>query len=127
MKKGMSLVEVIVSMAILIIITVTTMSLTMSAVSVANDSALKFKCVNDIRDVYEIYKATDDIKDFQELLDSCYKRPTKIKNNGVYVFDNETYRVEISIMQGYFSADGYINRNNNKVYTFEYHKRGYYD
>lgn len=127
MKKGMSLVEVIVSMAILIIITVTTMSLTMSAVSVANDSILKFKCVNDIRDVYEIYKATDDIDDFQELLDSCYKRPTKIKNNGVYVFDNETYRVEISIMQGYFSADGYINRSNNKVYTFEYHKRGYYD
>ena len=67
-KKGVSLVEVVVAMAIIVIISVSALSVALSTSRITDKASLRFQAVNQIEDIVTLAEAAESKADFVEKL-----------------------------------------------------------
>lgn len=81
-KKGISIVEAVIAMALLIIVTVTSLTLALSSTKITNNSVLFFRSVNQTADFVTIFQEAENAEDFKNLIKKTYVKDIKEDSNG---------------------------------------------
>lgn len=102
-KKGVSLVEVVVAMAIIVIISVSALSVALSTSRITDKASLRFQAVNQIEDIVTLAEAAESKADFVEKLkkySNSVSGESGDQNTDVSIaFDRKDYNITVEISE----------------------------
>ena len=103
-KKGVSLVEVVVAMAIIVIISVSALSVALSTSRITDKASLRFQAVNQIEDIVTLAEAAESKADFVEKLkkySNSVSGESGDQNTDVYTiaFDRKDYNITVEMSE----------------------------
>jgi len=80
-NKGITITEAVISMALLIVITLTTLSLATSTTGATNNAILSFRASNHAIDYIEIFQDAESEEKFRDLIKIIFKTDYTVDNN----------------------------------------------
>lgn len=80
-NKGITIVEAVISMALLIVLTIVTLSVATSATAATNNAILEFRASNHSVDYIEVFQEAEDEIQFRDLISRVFHVEYKIDNN----------------------------------------------
>jgi len=80
-NKGITITEAVISMALLIVITLTTLSLATSTKDATNNEILSFRASNHAIDYIEIFQDAESEEKFRDLIKIIFKTDYTVDNN----------------------------------------------
>lgn len=102
-KKGVSLVEVVVAMAVIVIVSVTALSVALSTTRLTDKAALRFRAVNQIEDIVTLAENAENKDAFLAMLEKYFDGSTLTKagENTISVdFDIKDYNITVKFNTG---------------------------
>ena len=117
-NRGMSLVEVVVALSIIVIFSLCATSVALSSNLSVIRSSFAFKAASTCTDMQRCFEASSDEAEFQQLLnyaDILYK----VQDN-TYTIDYPAYTITATVHDGeYFTARAVLKKNNRTLYVIE--------
>lgn len=101
-KKGVSLVEVVVAMAVIVVVSVTALSVALSTTRLTDKAALRFRAVNQIEDIVTLAENAESKDAFLVLLKKYFNVSTlRETGNTISVdFDIKDYNITVKFNTG---------------------------
>lgn len=122
-NKGITIVEVVISMALLIVLVLVTLSLATSATSTTNTAILTFRASNQAIDFIEIFQESDDEEEFKNLIERVYGVEYNIENNNSISVIKNGVKSNILIIDNAIIINSYSESNpDNHLYEYTYWK-----
>ena len=125
-KKGLTLVETIIAMAVLVVITLMTFSVGNYVVAQTNKSELKLFFVNESQNYINCYLLGQD--EYSNAI-SFYANKEALYNEDCVIYysndldicdeENSTYSIKLTFEVEKFVVECFVNNNDNAVYTAE--------
>ncbi len=94
-RKGITLVETIIAMTLLVIITSSALTISLSSTKITSNSYLRFNAVNMTNDIIEIFQDSEDEQEFIDFINLIYNVDIKRNINGsiYFTYENVLYNV----------------------------------
>lgn len=122
-NKGMTIVEVAISMTLLVIITVTAMTLIGNAFSSTTSSIKSFKSFNKIGDFVEIFQESTDKENFINIIEKIYNPEIDKETNGSYDISIDDIVYNVHLIQNTIIINAYSDKyKENKLHYYSYNK-----
>lgn len=80
-NKGITIVEAVISMALLIVLTLVTLSLATSATTATNNAILEFRASNHTVDYIEVFQESKHETHFRNLIERIFETEYTVDNN----------------------------------------------
>lgn len=99
-KKGVSLVEVVVAMAVIVTVSVTALSVALSSARMTDKAALRFCVVNQIEDIVTLAESAESEADFRASLQCYFDQGASITTDGDIIFvrfDTKKYNLTVKL------------------------------
>lgn len=121
-RKGITLVETIIAMTLLVILTAISLELSLSSTIITSNSKYRFIAVNMTNDLIEIFQEADDNDHFQELVRTIYNVEFDREPNGAISFEYDNVTYHILNAGNIILIDCYDSDRDHKYYEYSYLK-----
>lgn len=124
-NKGVTIVEAVVAMTLIVIITYVATQISVSALATSNNAEIEFKAVNTTSDLITLYRTTNNKEEFIETIEAYLEVDCVESNNYDFTFESDRLVYEIQYYDNYMLSVK-VNKLNKdqKVYEYKYLKRG---
>lgn len=124
-NKGVTIVEAVVAMTLIVIITYVATQISVSALATSNNAEIEFKAVNTTSDLVTLYRTTNNKEEFIETIEAYLEVDCVESNNYDFTFESDRLVYEIQYYDNYMLSVK-VNKLNKdqKVYEYKYLKRG---
>ncbi len=99
-KKGVSLVEVVVAMAVIVIVSVTALSIALSSARMTDKAALRFRVANQIEDIVTLAESAESESAFYASLQCYFDQGASLTTDGDMIFvrfDTKNYTLTVQL------------------------------
>lgn len=122
-NRGMSLVEVVVALSIIVIFSLCATSVALSSNLSVIRSSFAFKAASTCTDMQRCFEASSDEAEFQQLLN--YANISYDVEGSKYTIDYPAYTITATVYGEYFTARAVLKKNNRVLYDMgEFHVPG---
>lgn len=122
-NRGMSLVEVVVALSIIVIFSLCATSVALSSNLSVIRSSFAFKAASTCTDMQRCFEASSDDAEFRQLLD--YANISYEVQGSMYTIDYPAYTITATAYGDYFTAKAVLKKNNRVLYDMgEFHLPG---
>lgn len=122
-NRGMSLVEVVVALSIIVIFSLCATSVALSSNLSVIRSSFAFKAASTCTDMQRCFEASSDEAEFQQLLN--YANISYDVEGSKYTIDYPAYTITATAYGEYFTARAVLKKNNRVLYDMgEFHVPG---
>lgn len=121
-RKGVTLVETIIAMTLLVIITSISLQLSLSSVTITSNSKYRFYAVNMTNDIIEIFQESKDDAQFHNILKDLYNVDFEREPNGAISFEYDAVTYNILSAGNIVLIDCYLESSDKKLYEYSYVK-----
>lgn len=122
-NRGMSLVEVVVALSIIVIFSLCATSVALSSNLSVIRSSFAFKAASTCTDMQRCFEASSDEAEFQQLLN--YANISYEVQGSMYTIDYPAYTITATVYGEYFTARAVLKKNNRVLYDMgEFHVPG---
>lgn len=128
-KNGFSLVEVVISLAVIIIVSATALTIVLHSIADKATAVHRTQAQNFSYNVWECFKAADSADEFETLV-AFAEEEDLTEENGMYVYTSEEHKFTAQI-QAVFSENGkgafqitVNDKNEKEIVAFSYTKGG---
>ena len=104
-RGGFSLVEVVIALTVIVVVSVTGLSIALSSVATKESAKNKSYAQNLADNVWECFKAADDVAEFLRLAEFAGCELT-LNEDGTYSYSHPDYNFDSQITVDYNSEDG---------------------
>ena len=125
-SKGISLVELIVAMAVIVIVSVAALSISLSSTVMTNKAQNSFNASNKAEDLLNCFIYADDYAEFENILDYYADGYTADETHGTYRINYGSFDLELRIdwTENTFEAFAYAIESNDEIYHLDEYKKG---
>lgn len=116
-NRGMSLVEVVVALSIIVIFSLCATSVALSSNLSVIRSSFAFKAASTCTDMQRCFEASSDEAEFQQLLN--YANISYEVQGSMYTIDYPAYTITATAYGEYFTARAVLKKNNRTLYVIE--------
>lgn len=116
-NRGMSLVEVVVALSIIVIFSLCATSVALSSNLSVIRSSFAFKAASTCTDMQRCFEASSDEAEFQQLLN--YANISYDVEGSKYTIDYPAYTITATAYGEYFTARAVLKKNNRTLYEIE--------
>ena len=122
-KKGMTILEAIIGMTVLIVITISVINLSLSATKASNNNVLAFRASNQAIDYIEIFQEAESEEHFFDLIKNIFKVELVYENNGSVSFIYNGVTSNLFYVQNVLIIECYSGSSDDMVlYEYSYRK-----
>lgn len=116
-NRGMSLVEVVVALSIIVIFSLCATSVALSSNLSVIRSSFAFKAASTCTDMQRCFEASSDEAEFQQLLN--YANISYEVQGSMYTIDYPAYTITATVYGENFTARAVLKKNNRTLYEIE--------
>lgn len=116
-NRGMSLVEVVVALTIIVIFSICATSVALSSNLSVVRSSFAFKAASTCTDMQRCFEASSDEAEFQQLLN--YANISYEVQGSMYTIDYPAYTITATVYGEYFTARAVLKKKNRVLYEIE--------
>lgn len=119
-KKGITIVEVIIAMALLIIVSTVTLTIAIQSTNTSSNVVLRFKAVNYTKDIIEVFQDVDNNNEFLDILNEELGFITDSQSENIFELANDSLIYNVTINNNTIHV---LVTNKNK--THDYYEQTY--
>lgn len=119
-KKGITIVEVIIAMALLIIVSTVTLTIAIQSTNTSSNVVLRFKAVNYTKDIIEVFQDVDNNNEFLDILNEELWFITDSQSENIFELANDSLIYNVTINNNTIHV---LVTNKNK--THDYYEQTY--
>lgn len=124
-NKGVTIVEAVVAMTLIVIITYVATQISVSALATSNNAEIEFKAVNTTSDLVTLYRTTNNKEEFIETIEAYLEVDCVESNNYDFTFESDRLVYEITYYSFLLQINVHKTNKTDSIYKYSYRNGTY--
>ena len=124
-NKGVTIVEAVVAMTLIVIITYVATQISISALATSNNAEIEFKAVNTTSDLVTLYRTTNNKEEFIETIEAYLEVDCVESNNYDFTFESDRLVYEITYYSFLLQINVHKTNKTDSIYKYSYRNGTY--
>lgn len=124
-NKGVTIVEAVVAMTLIVIITYVATQISVSALATSNNAEIEFKAVNTTSDLVTLYRTTNNKEEFIEAIEAYLEVDCDESNNYDFTFESDKLVYEITYYSFLLQINVHKTNKTDSIYKYSYRNGTY--